>query len=168
MDPFFFHPRLVHVPLGLAVALPFLGLAVLLASRRNWLPLRTWGLVVLLQIVATTSGVVAMRAGENEEALVEEGVPEEALERHEEAAEQFVWMTAGSAALGAGGWLLQAAPVGPWLALASVAGTGVALGLGIRAGASGGDLVYRHGAAEVRRQSGSAGRQDSPGRDDRR
>lgn len=106
MDAFFFQPRLVHVPLGLAVALPFLGLAVLVASRRSWLPLRTWGLVVLLQIVATTSGVVAMRAGENEEELVEEGGPEEALDRHESAAEQFVWMTAGSTALGAGGWPL--------------------------------------------------------------
>ncbi|MEB3203153.1 MAG: hypothetical protein VKP57_00475 [Candidatus Sericytochromatia bacterium] len=151
MDAVPFHPALVHVPLGLAIVLPFVGFGVLLASRRQWLPFRTWGVVLFLQVVTTASGVLAMRTGEAEEELLEGQIPDEALERHEELAEQFVWAMAASTALGAGALLLQATPAGPWLALASTTGTGAAVGLGIRAGASGGELVYRHGAADARR-----------------
>jgi uncharacterized membrane protein len=60
MDAVPFHPAVVHVPLGLATVLPFVGLLVLLASRRQWLPFRTWGHVLFLQVVTTASGVLAM------------------------------------------------------------------------------------------------------------
>jgi hypothetical protein len=73
------------------------------------------------------------------------------LERYEELAEQFVWAMAVSTALGVGALLLQATLAGPLLALASTTGTGAAVGLGNRAGASGGELVYCHGAADARR-----------------
>lgn len=143
------HPKWVHIPIALGVLMPLIAGGALIAWWRGWLPHRVWLGAVALQAVLVGSGIVALRTGEADEERVERVVPEAVIEAHEEAAERFV--------LGAGAVLaamLGAAALGlrrPALATATVAtlGTLAVLGLGYQTGQAGGDLVYRHGAAQA-------------------
>jgi uncharacterized membrane protein len=140
------HPALVHVPLGLAFAVPVVALALAWAVWSERLPRRAWLLTVVLQAMLLAGGIVAMRAGEAEEDRVEPIVGEAAIERHEEAAVAFLW-TAGATLLVAvaplflGGGGMRAS-----LAIATLATFAVA-GMAVRTGKAGGELVYVHGAA---------------------
>lgn len=149
MDNLFFHPKLVHLPMALAVLMPLVAGGIWLAWWRKWLPARTWLLVLGLQTILVGSALLALQTGEADEDVVERFVPESAIEAHEEAAEFFVVLSAGT-------WLLMAAALAT-----SKGGLGRAIGglaaactllvfaQGYRTGEAGGDLVYRHGAAEA-------------------
>lgn len=147
MDAFFFHPKLVHIPMALAVLMPLVAGGLSLSWIRGWLQPRAWVLAVALQGVLLVSGIVALRSGEAEEHRVERVVPEHYIEAHEEAAEVFVGT--GGAVLGLMAVALAFArhPLGRRLAVTASLGTLVVAGLGYRTGAAGGALVYRHGAA---------------------
>jgi len=147
MDSFLLHPKLVHLPIALAVLMPLVSGSVLLAMSRGWFQRRVWSLVVGLQVILFASGVLAMRTGETDEERVERVVPESAIESHEEAAEPFVWASGLLVLLGTLPLVLRGARASQLAAIATVAGTLVVLGLGWRVGQSGGELVYRHGAA---------------------
>ena len=143
------HPAIVHVPLGLSLVVPLLGAGIWWASRRGWLPVRAWLLVVALQAVIVAGGYAALETGEHEEDRVERVVAESRIERHEERAELFMagaGITLGLAALA----LL---PLGERrqrvVAGVAVLSSVAALGLGVSLGHSGGELVYRHGAANA-------------------
>jgi uncharacterized membrane protein len=160
MDAFFFHPKVVHIPIALSVLMPFISGAVALAWRLNWLRPRTWVLVVALQAVLVGSSVVAVQTGEAEEDRVEHVAPEEAIEEHEEIAEAF--SVATGAVLGVMLLALLAArtKVGLPIAVAAALGTLVVLALGYRTGEAGGALVYRHGAANAYGASDSSAAAD--------
>lgn len=142
------HPLFVHLPIALALLMPFLAGGLWLALVRSWLPPRAWILATGAQLLLVASGWLAIRSGEADEDRVERFVPEAAIEQHEAAAEAFVL---GAAAV----FLLSLTPLlwrrHPRLchglaAATSVAALGV-LALGYRVGKAGGELVYRHGAA---------------------
>ena len=151
------HPMLVHIPLALAMLLP--GAAVLAwflitrgkAGRGAWLAL------VATQALLLGSGLVALRSGEPEEERVEQWVPDAAIERHEEAAQVFVW-SAGAVLIVAALGLAGSARARRWTMAAAAVGTLVVAGLAVRAGKAGGELVYVHGAAGP--ASGSMARGD--------
>ena len=141
------HPALVHVPLGLAFVLPALagGFAWALWTNRAR-PRGSWMAVVALQAVLLGAGLVAMNTGEREEDQVERLVPHAAIERHEEYAEQFVWVV---------GLTFLAAVLVPAfrkpvvvraLAAVTVAGSLVVAAAAVRVGHAGGQLVYAHNA----------------------
>lgn len=139
------HPTLVHLPLALVVLLPLVAAFALIAGYRSGNAKSPWAMVVLLHVLLAASAVFAAKAGERDEEKVEAVLAsEEPLETHEEAGELF--LRASLALL-----LLAALGLAPGRlgmtsrALASVAFLGL-LVLGIRAGHSGGLLVYRHGA----------------------
>jgi uncharacterized membrane protein len=145
MEPL--HPAVVHLPLGLSVACPLLFGGLTLAIHRGWLPPRSWIIVVALQLLLVGSGWFAMEAGEDEEERVEQVVRKQAIHDHEERAEVFVWAAAITLALSlvvfvAGERVVAAAAVATVAAL-------VVLVLAYRTGISGGELVYRHGAASA-------------------
>jgi uncharacterized membrane protein len=149
MESLFFHPKVVHLPIALAVLMPLVTGGALFAWWRGWFDRRTWAAVVLLQAVLVGSGAAAMKSGEREEDRVEEVVAERHIEEHEEAAEIFVW--ASAAVL-----LLMVAPLGlpdgrarQAVSLGAFLGTLLVFGLGYRAGEAGGRLVYQYGAAEA-------------------
>jgi len=149
MDQLFFHPKVVHLPMALAVLMPLVSAGVLLAWWRGWLPRRVWVGVLLLQAALVGSGAVAMNTGEREEDRVEQIVAEERIEAHEESAEVFVW--AGAAVL-----LLMAVPLvlpegraRQAVLIGAFLGTLVVFGLGYQTGEAGGRLVYQHGAAQA-------------------
>lgn len=144
---FFFHPRMVHLPLGIGVVMPLLAGGLLAAWWTGWLPRRAWLVAVLLQAILVGSGFVAVRAGEAEEDLVEKVVPRNVIHEHQEAGEHFVQAAAAvlvvmAIALALRRWGLAVA------ALATI-GTLVVFYLGLQAGKLGGALVYEHGAAQV-------------------
>lgn len=141
------HPKLVHLPIALAVLMPLLTSGLLFAWWRGWFPKRTWVLVLAGQALLVASGAAAMRTGETDEERVERIVPESAIEAHEEAAEVFVWGSGLVLGLGLLPLLLRRQKAAQLAGLTVLAGTVVVLGLGFRVGQAGGELVYRHGAA---------------------
>ncbi len=149
MDSLFFHPKLVHLPLGLALALPLLAVAVALSVRSGALPWRAWALVVALQALLVAGAYTAMRAGHQEEERVEQMVGERVIHEHEEAAEAFLWAAAAVLALAAGAIVVPAGRASSGLLALAVAGSFVVAVLAYRAGQSGGRLVYQYGAASA-------------------
>lgn len=149
MDSLFFHPKLVHLPIALAVLMPLIAGGVLLAWWREWLPGRSWVLVVMLQAVLVGSGGLALQSGESDEDRVEDIVAESYIEAHEDAAKAFV--IASGAVLAVMLVAMAAIRTSAGLPAAGVAllGTLAVLALGYRTGEAGGDLVYRHGAASA-------------------
>ncbi len=156
MDSFLFHPKLVHVPIALAVLMPFFTGGLLLAWWRKWLPARSWVIAVALQAVLVGSGILAIRSGDAEAERVERVVAERFIEGHEEAAEAFVWASGGVLAVMALGLVLSSRRTGPIAATVAAVGTLVVLGLGYRTGQAGGDLVYRHDAARAYSNGGAS------------
>lgn len=168
MDSVLFHPKLVHIPMALAVLMPLLSGGLLLAWWRRWLPARAWVIAVALQAVLVGSGILALRSGEVEAERVERIVDERFIEEHEEAAEAFVWASGGALAVMLLGLALSSRRSGAVAAAAASLGTLVVLALGYRTGQAGGDLVYRHGAAQTYSSGGASpgAPAASPARDD--
>lgn len=146
MDTLPLHPKLVHLPIALAVLMPLITSGLLLAWWRGWFQKRTWAVAVVLQAVLLLSGVLAMRTGEADEDRVERIVPKDAIHAHEEAGEVFVWGSGLVLVLSLLPLLFRTPRLARITGLATVAGTFVVLGLGYRVGEAGGALVYRHGA----------------------
>ena len=141
------HPAVVHLPIALAVLIPLVALAALLAARFGWLPPRAWAFVVLLQACLVGSAFVAIETGEDEEERAERVVAERHIEDHEERAERLLWaagivLLVSAAGLAPGRLGSLARPLGFALSLGVLA-------LAVDVGHSGGELVYRHGAASA-------------------
>jgi uncharacterized membrane protein len=149
MDQFLFHPKVVHLPMALAVLMPLVTGGVLFAWWRGWFDRRVWVIVVLLQATLVGSGFISMNTGEAEEERVEEIVAEQYIESHEEAAEAFVWASAVVLVLMLLPMVLPEGRVRTAAALGACLGTLLVFGLGFKAGEAGGRLVYEHGAAQA-------------------
>lgn len=149
MDSLLFHPKLVHIPIALAVLMPLVAGGLALAWWRKWLPWRGWLVAVALQVVLLGSSVLALRTGDAQADRVERVVPETFIEQHEEAAETFAWATGGVLALMIGAALLRSRRAALPLAALATIGTLAVTGLGYRVGEAGGRLVYQHGAAQA-------------------
>jgi len=150
------HPALVHVPLGLAVVAPILALGVLVLFWKEGVSRKAWALVVGCQALLVAGGFVAMRTGSGEEVRVERIVSEQAIERHEEAGEVFIWSAAAVLAVASITLLLPARTARSG-AVAVAIGMVVVAGLGVRVGHAGGQLVYQHNAGAAYSSSVAAG-----------
>ena len=149
MDQVFFHPKVVHLPMALAVLMPLVSAGLLAAWSTAVLPRRAWVVAVALQVLLVASGVVALRSGEAEEERVERVVAEKLIEAHEEAAEAFVWGAGAILALHLAAAVLRREAQARAVAAAATVGTLLVLLLGYRTGEAGGRLVYQHGAASA-------------------
>lgn len=149
------HPALIHFPIVLGILLPIgIGIAFFLI-RRGARPRNVWLGVVLLNASLAGSAYLAVETGQDQEERVEQAVPETALETHEEAGETFLYasivvLVLTGAGLANGVW-------GKAGRILGTAGALVLLPIGYNVGHSGGELVYRHGAAQVYAQPGAAG-----------
>ncbi|MGM0557588.1 MAG: DUF2231 domain-containing protein [Myxococcota bacterium] len=152
------HPKIVHIPIALAVLMPLVSIGLLVAWWRDWLPARTWTVAVALQAILVTSAVVAMETGEDEEHQVEEVLAsEQPLEEHEEAAEIFTYAAGATLGLMFLPLVIPGAGRKKVIATVAVAGTVAVFVLGYQVGEAGGDLVYEHGAAEAWTQPAAGG-----------
>ncbi|MBW2244549.1 MAG: hypothetical protein JRH01_21395 [Deltaproteobacteria bacterium] len=147
MLPVPLHPAVVHFPISLAVLIPGLALLGTWLIYKGILPNRSWALIVLLQALLVGSGWLALETGEHEEERVERVVAENPIETHEEAAERFV-LLAGLGLLVCGAGLLPR-DRGSFGRIAGTVATLAILVAGINVGKSGGELVYKHGAANA-------------------
>ena len=141
------HPAVVHLPIALAVLIPILAVAFIVAIATGLLPPRAWLVVVLLQIGLAASAWVAIETGEADEERVERVVAEDYIEPHEEAAKQLLIasaITAGLMALG-----LMPNRLGRSGRLAGTLAALVVFVSAVNVGHSGGELVYQHGAASA-------------------
>ncbi len=141
------HPAIVHLPMALAVLLPIFAVVALVAVHRGARPLRSWGVAAAMFAALSISAWASMETGEDQEDAVEAVVPDAALDTHEDAAEQFLWLSV--AVLGVAAVGLLGGRVGSTARVVATAGALGLLFVGYRVGHSGGELVYRHGAASA-------------------
>lgn len=154
MAQFLFHPKVVHLPIAIALLMPLIAGGLAIAWWRGWIQRRAWAVAVVLQSLLLGSGFVAMRSGEAEEERVERVVAERFIEAHEEAAELFMGFSAAVFALFLLAGLVRRERVALSLAAVASVSSVAALGLAYRVGEAGGRLVYQHGAASVYTGSG--------------
>jgi hypothetical protein len=140
------HPAVVHVPLGLALAVPLVALAIAALSWRRRATRGSFAVLALLQAVLVAGGVAAMVSGDRDEDRVERVVAERVIDEHEDRAELFVWAAAGVLGIAAAALAAPARALRP-LAAAAAAGSLVVALLAVRVGAAGGAIVYAHGGA---------------------
>jgi len=141
------HPAVIHLPIALAVLIPFFAILGTGLIYKNFLPARSWVLIVLLQAMLVGSGWVAFETGEHEEDRIEHIVAEDLIEEHEEGAERFL-LLAGLGLLASGAGLLSGR-AGSTGRIIGSAVTIVVLATAASVGHSGGELVYKHGAANA-------------------
>ena len=141
------HPAVVHFPVVLAVLLPLFAAGALWAIRRGTTPRRAWAIPVALSLALALSAWVAVQTGEAQDERVERVVAEQPLETHEEAAELFLALSGGLTLIVAAGLLRgRAGQVARGLATVGAAALVV---VAAQVGHSGGQLVYRYGAASA-------------------
>jgi len=139
------HPLVVHFPIVLSVLLPIFALVALVAIRKGTTSPWAWALPVSLAAALTVSAYVAVQTGESEEDRVERVVGDDVIHGHEEAAERFVVLSGALLLVAAAGLLPR--NVGKAARLVTTVGAFGLLAAGVQVGHSGGELVYRHGAA---------------------
>jgi uncharacterized membrane protein len=136
-----FHPQIVHFPVALLLVSVVLSLAGR-ALDREWLRRAGTSLLVLGflgAVAATLSGDAAHETPEDVQ-----GVPEAAIEAHEDMAKVAMFLAGGAVvALGLAGRVRAASGALSALALLLQLAAAVAVGV---AGHRGGALVYEHGA----------------------
>lgn len=149
MTPFPLHPAVVHIPIGLAAVLPVVALGAVIAIHRGWVGKRVWLAVLFLQAITFGGGLLSASTGENDRRQTVMIVGSGPLDEHEEQGERFN-VTAGIAlALGVAGAFPGPTAAITTARIASAIGTGASAALGFYAGHSGGELVYRYGAANA-------------------
>jgi uncharacterized membrane protein len=151
------HPAIVHLPIGLALLMPLLAAGFAWAIRTHRLRANAWVAIVALQALLFGSALVAMRTGAAEEHRVETVVEERVIHQHEEMAEQFVWGVGMTLALASLVLLVRRPLAARFLPPVVVVAAIVVVGLGLRVGRAGGELVYVHGAASAYGAMGGTG-----------
>lgn len=149
------HPAAVHLPLALAALLPLLALPAVAAIHARFLSGRVWVAVPLLAALMAGGAWLALETGEHEEDRAERVVAERYIGDHEERAEVFTALAAALAAVSLTG--LIPGPLGNLGRIVTAGLSIVTLGFAISVGHSGGQLVYRHGAAQAYAQDAAAG-----------
>jgi uncharacterized membrane protein len=139
------HPAVVHFPVVLAMLLPAAALLGMLAVRRGTAPRSAWSYVTLVAFLLFASSFVAVRTGEQEEETVEEVVDHDTIHEHEEKGERLQLLAGIGFLVFAAG--LSGGAIGRIARPAALLGSLAIAGQAYLTGDSGGELVYRHGAA---------------------
>ncbi len=148
------HPAVVHIPLGLAIVMPIVAIALAWAVWKGKLPRSALAVVAGLQLFIAAGGLVAMELGDGEAERNAQIVPKNAIHDHEEAAETFVWFSVGVLAVAIAALFVPARRA-PIVAAVVAAGTLAGAVLALDAGRKGGELVFRYGAGS-RAEPGTA------------
>lgn len=144
------HPQLVHLPLALSLILPFLAIVIVTLIQKKVFSKSVWFLLIGLQVLAVTSGYVAMNAGEKDEKVIKQQqiVNPAFISYHENKAEMFVSLEVVALALLLMTCFLKDVNQNIF-ALASVAALFVGAFMGFKTGQTGGLLVYKYQAARA-------------------
>ena len=151
-----FHPIIVHFPLALTFILPALVLIFAFMIKRNKMSHQAWMIIIGLQILTTATGYIALDSGEEAEETVEKVVDKKIIHEHEERAEIFVGATVLALVLSVAAYFLKT-QIQIFVQLAVCVVSLAACFLAYRTGESGGELVYKHGAASAYVTSSDSG-----------
>jgi len=162
LDPL--HPAVVHFPVVLGFLLPLFAAGALWAIRRGAAVNRAWLFPTAIAAALALSAWVAVETGGAQSERVERVVADQVIESHEEMAEAFLAASAGLAVIALVG--LIGGLTGKTARVVTAIGALALVGLAVRVGHSGGQLVYRYGAASAYTSSGAAPNGSSPTRDD--
>jgi len=143
-----FHPSVVHLPIVISFILPILILIFSLMIKKNAMGAKAWLVIVGLQFFTTGTGYLALETGEVEEDVVERIVAKKLIGEHEEAAELFVGSTVIALVLGISAFFIRR-EFQFKIQMALVLISFISAYLAFRAGKLGGELVYKHGAAQA-------------------
>lgn len=143
-----FHPIMVHFPIALSFLLPILILIFAFMIKSQKMSHQMWLVIIGLQIATTITGYVALDSGEKEEHTVEKVLEKKYIQHHEESAEIFVGSTVLALVLSIGIYFLRK-EMQFYLQLGICALTLISCYLVYTTGHSGGELVYRYGAASA-------------------
>lgn len=146
------HPAIVHFPIVLSILAPIVALGALWAIRKGARPLRAWGLTLAVLGALVGSSWLAIKTGEEQEDRVKPVVPKGVVHEHEEAAETFLYLAGAVLIISAAG-LISRPAIGRTARVLGAAGTLALVGAGWQVGHSGGELVYKHGAASAYTQA---------------
>ena len=136
------HPALVHLPVGLAIALPLLALALAVALWLRIAPPLAFLLLAGLQVMMLVGGSAAYRAGEEEEERVESLVSEDQLTAHQQRAQIFLWSAGIALAMSAATATVRKTALARSLAVLSVAASVITAAAAIATGKAGGEIAY--------------------------
>ena len=141
------HPSVVHFPIALTIVGALFSVLYVF-TKKDWL---RW-LAPLLLSVALAGAVAAYFTGQAASDRAEEiGVPDNAIEEHEESG---LWALGSIAVACLLGWATHARRKGTWVAMILAL---LAASVVIRTAYLGGELVYRHGAGRVQGAPGVPG-----------
>jgi hypothetical protein len=109
--------------------------------------MRTWAIPLVVSAALALSSWVAVETGESQGERVERVVPEQAFNNHEEGGEQFFALSGGLILVMAAG--LASGIIGRSARVVATLGALALVVVAARVGHSGGELVYRYGAASA-------------------
>ncbi|MFP5386103.1 MAG: DUF2231 domain-containing protein [Bacteriovoracia bacterium] len=160
------HPLIVHFPMVLTFVLPVLILVFAYMIKTNKMTPKGWLIIIGMQLAVVISGYVSLETGETEEHRVEKVVSKKLIHEHEEAAEIFVGASVVALVLSIGAFFLRK-ELGFRVQMIVALITVLAAYLAYRTGVLGGELVYKHGAAEAYTQEAAPpeGLLPTPGQD---
>ena len=141
------HPAVVHFPVVLAFLLPLFVAGALLAIRRGADARRAWLLPFAGAAALALSAWAAVETGGAQSERVERVVSEQAIDSHEEMAEAFLAVSASVAVVALAG-LVGGIPGKAARVLTGIGSLALVVVVA-RVGHSGGQLVYRYGAASA-------------------
>lgn len=141
------HPAIVHFPVVLAFLLPITIVGALWAIRRGARRTRAWSVPLMTAAALAVSAWAAVETGEAQDERVERVVAEAPLSAHEEMAEGFLAGAAGLAVVAAVG--MFGGLIGGGARIVTGLGSLALIVGAARVGHSGGELVYRYGAASA-------------------
>jgi len=141
------HPAIVHFPIVLVFLLPVFVAGAIWAIRRGTKVRRAWLVPLIGAVALAASAWAAVETGEQQDERVERVVAEQPLEAHEEMAEVFLTSSAVLAIVAVAG--LVGGKAGGAARLITGVGSIVLIVMAARVGHSGGELVYRYGAASA-------------------
>ena len=136
------HPFVVHLTIGLAVAVGLLTPACLLAWVRALLPRRAWWLVVGLQGVLVVSTLASVRSGELASLDARDFLELERIEEHQALGMGLTAAAVASLALSLGAAMVRDERRARQLATASMLVMAGQLALGLATGHAGGRMVW--------------------------
>jgi hypothetical protein len=156
------HPAVVHFPVVLAFLLPFFALGAIWMIRRGSSPRHAWAIPLAMAAALWLSAWAAVETGEGQDERVERVVSEQPLSTHEDMAEMFLTASIVVMLVTAGG--MAPGRVGKAGRALAAAGSIVLVIGAARVGHSGGQLVYRYGAASAYASGPSSDSTKSPAR----
>lgn len=148
------HPAIVHFPVVLAFLLPLFAVGAVWAIKRGARVRRAWSIPFAMALALAGSAWAAVETGEEQDERVEHVVARQPLSAHQEMAEVFLTSSAVLALIAAGG--LFGGLAGRSARIVTAVGSLAIVAGAARVGHTGGQLVYRYGAASAYTAQGAS------------